>query len=235
VASAAVRAAGTQAVGAQAAGAQAARLPATAAQPAGTDAVFAARERVNQAKVALAEAKDALAGTAIKAPMAGTVMTVAGNVGSDAGKGSTFLTLADTRMEVSASFPEADAGSLAVGQAATVTLADRVGEEFPAKVAQVDPLGASDGTLVMYGVLLSFTRQPADLLSGQSAAVEVTTGSVASALRVPSTAVHDAGTGKGIVRTAGGRSVPVGVGLRGDPYTQITSGLTEGEAVVRSW
>jgi RND family efflux transporter MFP subunit len=229
-ASAGVRAAGTQAVGAQVAG-----LQATAAQPVGADAIFAAKERVNQAKTGLAETRDALAGTAIKAPMAGTVMAVAGTVGSDAGKGAAFVTLADTRMEVSASFPEADAGSLAVGQAATVTLADRVGEEFPAKVVQVDPLGVSDGTLVTYGVLLSFTQQPADLLSGQSAAVEVTTGSVASALRVPSTAVHDAGTGKGIVRTADGRSVPVGVGLRGDPYTQITSGLTEGEAVVRSW
>ncbi len=208
---------------------------AAAVQPVGTDAVFAATERVNRAKVRLAEAKEELAGTTIKAPIAGTVMSVAGTVGSDTGKGSAFVTLADTRMEVAASFPEADAGRLAVGQAATVTLADRVGEEFPATVVQVDPLGVPDGTLVTYGVRLAFTHQPAELLSGQSAAVEVRTASVASALRVPSTAVHDAGNGKGIVRTADGRSVQVGVGLRGDPYTQITAGITEGQKVVRSW
>jgi multidrug efflux pump subunit AcrA (membrane-fusion protein) len=205
----------------------------------GLDAVFTAQERVNQARAALAEAKIALAGTTITAPIAGTIMTVAGQVGSQVSKGSTFVTLADTyTMQVSASFPEADAGSLATGQSATVTLADRVGDEFAAKVAQVDPVGTSDGTLVTYGVLLSFTQQPADLLVGQSASVEVHTGEVASTLRVPSTAVHDVSATQGTVLVrAAGRSTQreVEVGLRGDQYTQITKGLTAGETVVRSW
>jgi RND family efflux transporter MFP subunit len=205
----------------------------------GTDAIFTAQERVNQAEVTLAEAEDALAGTKIKAPIAGSIMSVAGKVGNQVTAGSTFVTLADTdAMRVSADFPEADAGALAVGQPATVTLADRVGQEFAAKVAQVDAVGTSDGTLVTYGVLLSFTKAPADLLVGQSASVEVTTGQVAKALRVPSTAVHDIADGSGavLVRTgAGSAQRMVEVGLRGDQYTEIKSGLTAGELVVRSW
>ncbi|MEU4242830.1 efflux RND transporter periplasmic adaptor subunit [Actinoplanes sp. NPDC026619] len=204
-----------------------------------TDAIFSAQERVNSAESALAEAKDALAGATITAPIAGTIMSVAGSVGSQVGSGSTFITLADTyAMQVSASFPEADAGAVATGQSAVVTLADRVGEEFTAKVAQVDPVGTDDGTLVTYGVLLSFTKQPADLLVGQSASVEITTGSIAKALRVPTTAVHDVADERGTVLvSAAGKTArrEVKVGLRGGQYTQVVSGVTGGELVVRSW
>ncbi|MFI5495952.1 efflux RND transporter periplasmic adaptor subunit [Actinoplanes sp. NPDC051859] len=206
---------------------------------AAVDAVLTAQQRVNRATITLAEAKLALAGATIKAPIDGTVMSVEGVVGNQVRQGTTFVTLADTdQMQITANFPEADAGALAVGQPATVTLADRVGQEFPAKVAQVDPVGTSDGTLVTYGVLLSFTAVPSGLLVGQTAAVEVTTGEVADALRVPSTAVHEAGDGAGSVLVRSGtmqaqRSVQVG--LRGDQYTEITGGLTAGELVVRAW
>ncbi|GIF22053.1 HlyD family secretion protein [Actinoplanes tereljensis] len=203
-------------------------------QSVSVDAIFTAQERVNSAKSALAEAKEALSGTTITAPIAGTVMAVAGTVGSQVSSGSTFITLADTyAMQVSASFPEADAGDLATGQAGVVTLADRVGEQFAAKVAQVDPVGTDDGTLVTYGVLLAFTKQPADMLVGQSASVEITTGSVTSALRVPTTAVHDTT----VLVASGGSTAKrqVEVGLRGDQYTEIVSGLAAGEVVVRSW
>jgi HlyD family secretion protein len=205
----------------------------------GVDAIFIAQEKVNQAEITLQEAKAALAGTTIKAPVAGTIMSLAGKVGTQVTKGETFVTLADTNaMKVEADFPEADAGALAVGQTATVTLADRVGEAFAAQVVQVDPVGADDGTLVTYGVVLAFSDSPADLLVGQSAAVQVTTGKVASALRVPSTAVHDVSrrTGQVLVR-AGNTSTEqsVEVGLMGDQYTQITSGLAAGDVVVRSW
>ncbi|GIE98921.1 efflux RND transporter periplasmic adaptor subunit [Paractinoplanes rishiriensis] len=209
------------------------------AQATGLDAIFTATERVNRARAALAEAKAALTGATITAPIAGTVMTVAGRVGSRVGKGAAFVTLADTyTLQVDASFPEADAGSLAEGQTATVTLADRVGEEFPADVVQVDPVGAVEGNLVTYGVILSFRTQPPGLLVGQTAAVEVRTSHVADTVRVPATAVRETDRGRGLVRVRTGATQAereVTVGLRGDLYTQITGGLTSGEVVVRSW
>jgi multidrug efflux pump subunit AcrA (membrane-fusion protein) len=204
----------------------------------GVDPVFDAQVRVNQASADLAAARLALAGATITAPIGGTVMSVGGPVGSKVSAGATFVTLADTyAMQVSTAFPEADAGRLAVGQAATVTVTDRPGERFPARVLQVDPVGRPDGALVTYGTLLSFVRQPGDLLVGQGVAVQVRTDEVAATLRVPSTAVRDVRDGTGTVlvrtgRTAGSREV--GVGLRGDQYTQITSGLAEGEMVERS-
>lgn len=196
------------------------------------DPVFTAQQRVTSAELALAEAKDQLAGTKIKAPIAGKVLAVAGEVGADVGAGSTFVSLADVAgMQVAADFPEADAGHLTVGLSATVTLANRPGEEFAARVVRVSPVGVADGTMVRYGAVLAFEEVPAELLVGQSAGVRVKTSEVTGVLRVPSTAVR--GGGEVVVRTAAGDETrTVEVGLRGDQHTEIKSGLIEGDEVV---
>ncbi|MEV4623096.1 efflux RND transporter periplasmic adaptor subunit [Asanoa sp. NPDC049573] len=198
----------------------------------GGDPVLTAQQRLTSARLALAEAQDQLAGTKLKAPIAGKVLTVAGVVGTDVGAGSTFVSVADVAgMQVAADFPEADANHLEVGQRATVTLANRPGDELAARVVQVSPVGAADGNMVRYGSLLAFEVVPAGLLVGQSASVRVTTGQVTGVLRVPSTAVH--GDGTAVVRTtAGDQTRTVAIGLRGDRYTEIKSGLVEGDEVV---
>ncbi|WP_221327573.1 efflux RND transporter periplasmic adaptor subunit [Actinoplanes sp. L3-i22] len=204
-------------------------------QNSSTDAILSAQQRVNSAEVALDEAEDALDGATITAPIAGRILTVSGKVGSQVSSGSAFITLADIYdMQITASFPEADADHLAVKQKAVITLADKPGETFDATLVVVDPVGTSDGTLTTFGVVLSFVDAPKDLLVGQSAQVKVTTGSKADVVRVPSTAVHDV-SGTSATVQKGGTEAKVEIGLRGDQYTEITSGLTEGDVVSRSW
>ncbi|GAA2893742.1 hypothetical protein Acy02nite_27640 [Actinoplanes cyaneus] len=204
-------------------------------QNSGTDAILSAQQRVNSAQVTLEEKEDALEGATITAPIAGRILSVGGKVGSQVSSGSTFISLADIYdMQISADFPEADADHLAVKQKAVITLADKPGETFDATLVVVDPVGTSDGTLTTFGVVLSFVDAPKDLLVGQSAQVKVTTGSKTDVLRVPSTAVHDV-SGTSAVVQKDGAEVKVQIGLRGDQYTEITSGLVEGDAVSRSW
>ncbi|GAA2705260.1 efflux RND transporter periplasmic adaptor subunit [Actinoplanes palleronii] len=199
------------------------------------DAILSAQQRVNQAEVTLEEAEEALEGATITAPIAGRILSVSGKVGSQVSSGSTFVTLADVYdMQISAAFPEADADHLAVKQKAVITLADKPGEDFQATLVVVDPVGTSDGTLTTFGVVLSFVDAPEDLLVGQSAQVKVTTGSKTGVLRVPTTAVHDVSGTSGTVQKDGGATKVV-IGLRGDQYTEIASGLTEGDVVSRSW
>ncbi|MEU8242727.1 efflux RND transporter periplasmic adaptor subunit [Actinoplanes missouriensis] len=201
----------------------------------GTDAILSAQQRVTKAEVTLEEAEEALDGTTITAPIAGKILTVGGKVGSQVSSGSAFITLADVYdMQISADFPEADADHLEVRQKAVITLADRPGETFGATVVQVDPVGTSDGTLTRFGVVLSFDDAPEELLVGQSAGVKVTTGSKKDVVRVPSTAVHDVSGSTGTV-LVGGSARQVRLGLRGDQYTEITSGVAEGDVVAKSW
>jgi HlyD family secretion protein len=206
-------------------------------QGSGSDAVLSAQQRVVSANTTLENAEDALEGATITAPIAGRILSVSGKVGSQVNSGSTFITLAGTsNMQIDADFPEADADNLKVGQSASVSLADQDGKTFKATVVEVDPTGTSDGTMVRYGAQLAFAGagQPANLLVGQSATVAVTTGSKADVLRVPTSAVHDVAGATGTV-LKGGTQVKVGIGLRGDQYTEITSGLQEGDEIARSW
>lgn len=204
-------------------------------QSSSTDAILSAQQRVNSAKVTLEEKEDALDGATISAPIAGRILSVSGKVGSQVSSGSTFITLADIYdMQISADFPEADADHLAVKQKAVITLADKPGETFDATLVVVDPVGTSDGTLTKFGVVLSFVDAPKDLLVGQSAQVKVTTGNKEEVLRVPSTAVHNV-SGTSATVQKDGAEVKVQIGLRGDQYTEITSGVTEGDVVSRSW
>jgi HlyD family secretion protein len=205
-----------------------------------SDPVLRAQQAVNNAQLSLQQAQAQLAGTTITAPIAGKVLSVAGAVGSQATSGGTgFIVLGDVaEMQVKASFPEADAIRLKVGLTATIALADRPGEQIAAKVTQADPVGTTSGQMVMYGVLLAFDKVPDNLLNGQSANVQVQTGSAINVLFVPSTAVHGIANGNGTAEVQTGKTVEqrqVQVGLVGDQYTEIKSGLTEGEEVRTSW
>jgi HlyD family secretion protein len=201
----------------------------------GTDRILGAQQQVNNARLQLENAEQDLTGTTIKAPIAGKVLSVAGAVGSRASaSGSGFIVLGDVvDMQVKASFPEADASGLKVGQKATVTLADRPDDPLLAKVTQVDPIGTADGQMVRFGALLAFDKVPGDVLSGQSANVRVEIQSVDDVLFVPAGAVH--GSTVKVVRAGATEERQVEVGLRGDQYAEIRAGLTEGEEVATSW
>jgi RND family efflux transporter MFP subunit len=200
---------------------------------------MSAEQQVTNAQLSLQLAQDKLAGTTITAPVDGRVFSVAGSVGTQQTPGgSGFIVLgAVTDTEVQAQFSEADVAHLAVGQPATITLTDQDSTQVKGKVSQIDPAGTTSGRLVRYGVLIAFDDVPADLLIGQSANVAVVTASATNVLFVPSSAVSggDNGTGTVTVRSGGRNETrPVQVGLRGDQYTEIRSGVTDGQELVIS-
>ena len=201
---------------------------------AGADPLLRAHQQVTAAQLALAEAEDRLAGTTITAPVAGRVLSVAGPVGTRVSAGARFVELAVVDgMQVTATFPEADAGQITVGQAATVTPAGRPDTELDAEVVEVDPVGTSDGQVVRFGVRLALDGAPDDLLIGQSAAVRIRIATVADVLRVPSGAVEIRPDGSGTVLLAGAAEPrAVVIGVRGDQFVEIRSGLVEGDQLL---
>ncbi len=208
-------------------------------QSTGTDSLLRAEQAVNNAELTLEQAETKLAGTTIVAPNAGRVLSVAGAVGQAASAGgSGFIVLGGIdSLAVEAQFSEADVAAVAVGQPATVTLADHPGVAYQAKVTEVDPAGTVSGQLVRYGVQLEFTKPPTDLLLGQSAVAAVVTASAPDVIYVPNAALSnlagDTATVK--VRAVGGDVTrTVTVGLSGDQGTEIKSGLVAGDVVMVS-
>ncbi len=191
---------------------------------------------MNNAQLALLQAERKLAGTTITSPIAGTVLAVNGTAGGNENPGGTaFITVGSVAdAQVKAEFSETDVATIAVGQVATITLPNQAGT-VTGKVSSVDPAGTASSNLVRYAVMIGFDQPPASLLYGQSANVTVTTNTATNVLYVSSSAVRDINGSAGTVTVrTGGHDADrtVQIGLRGDQYTQITSGLNEGDQVV---
>jgi macrolide-specific efflux system membrane fusion protein len=204
------------------------------AEDAGSDTTTAENE-VEQAELAVDEAEAAVAGTVLKAPMAGTVVAVNGTLGSSSsGTGSSsssssgggsgpsgsssssssstssssegFVGLADlTRMQVTAAFAEADATKLKEKQVATVTWNALSGTTASAKVTAIDPSATTANNVVTYGVTLTLDKVPAGAKVGQTVSVAVTTGSVADATFVNSAAITTVGNRHTVTVLANGQ------------------------------
>jgi macrolide-specific efflux system membrane fusion protein len=210
--------------------------------------VAQAESQVLQAEGAVDDAESALAGATLRAPIAGTVLEVNGIVGSAAnGGGSTSATTAGgtgssdfvvianlARLEVAVSFSEADVADLAVGQAATVTFPALDGVETTGTITSIDPTGSTSNSVVTYGAVVRLSEAPAKVRLGQSASVTITTGSATDVLVVPSAAVTTSGgvSTVTVVAEDGAASVTtVEVGVVGDAWTEVVSGLVEGDQV----
>jgi len=239
----------------------------TRAQDAGSD-TSSAENAVTEAQLSVDEAEAAVAGTVLKAPMAGTVTAVNGTLGSSSsgtgsssgsssggqgtgGQGSTgggtsssssssssssgFIDLADlTKMQVTASFAEADATKLKEKQAATITWNALSGTQQSGKVVTIDPSASTSNNVVTYGVTLSLDKVPTGVKVGQTVSVSVVTGEVQDAVYVNAAAITTVGNRHSITVVTNGQQETrqVEIGLVGDQSTQITSGAQAGEQVV---
>jgi macrolide-specific efflux system membrane fusion protein len=131
---------------------------------------------------------------------------------------------------VVAAFPEADAVKIKAKQAATVTLNADPGSPLPATLLSVSPTPTTTNGVVSYSATFSLSKLPSGARIGQTANVAVETAKASNTLYVPSTAVATSGTTH-TVTLADGSTREVQVGVQGGSFTEIKSGLDEGEQV----
>jgi len=229
----------------------AAKASLTRANGSGDDATIAqAQAQVTTAQAAVNDASRAVTGTTLTSPMAGTVTAINGSVGAASGSGSGggtgsaassssssgFIQLADlTVMQVSANFAEADATRLKVGQTTTVSWAALTGATATGKVATIAPTATTSNNVNSYAVILSLDSVPTGVRIGQTVTAKVTVDQASNVLRLPNAAVRAVGTRHQVtVETATNATEVrfVEVGVEGDTFTEITSGVAEGDQVV---
>lgn len=225
-----------------------------------TSSIDTAQTQVDTAKDNVTSAKATVAGCTLKAPIAGTIIAQNGVVGATStssgsgsgGSGSSsfggsgsgsggstssssngFMQIADlTQMEVDTDFAEADTAKLKVGMSATITWNALSGATATGEVASIDPTATTSNNVVSYGVTVKLTSLPDGIRIGQSTTVDVTIDQAQGVLAVPNAAVTTIG-GASTVEIAGQTTrVRVTIGLVGDSYTEIKSGLTAGQMVV---
>jgi macrolide-specific efflux system membrane fusion protein len=157
------------------------------------------------------------------------------NTSSNATGSTGFIQLADLgKLLVSASFAEADATKLTVNQAATVTWAALSGARTTGKITTIAPTATTQNNVNSYAVTVSLDTPPDGVRIGQTVTVSVIVAQATDAVRVPAAAVR--GTGQRhtveVVTGDGKRETrQVEVGVQGDQFVEITSGLSPGEQV----
>jgi HlyD family secretion protein len=205
-------------------------------------AIDIAQANLKNAQLQLIKAQNNLAGATITAPIAGTVMTVNGEVGDSVGTG-TFITLADlTSPELQVTIDESDLANLAVGCPVQITFDSIENKSFSGMVSEVSPalvttsfnVSKVQGTVKFEeGALSGVTLTP-----GLAASIEVTCQQRDNVLIVASQALYNVNGKPAYVYVLNSLGQPekreVEVGMETVATAEILSGLQEGEKVLLS-
>ena len=218
--------------------------------------------QISQGTAELSSARLDLNRTVIVAPASGVIINKLVEPGTTVAASfqtpNLFEIAADTtKMQVEASVDEADIGQIIEGQDVTFTVDSYPNDIFRAKVRQVRQAPVETQNVVSYLVIIDVDNKDGKLLPGMTANVEIITGAKANVLRVPTNALRfrpklaDRGepkednpgapakkeTPKPTLYLAGSdlyRPVrkQVQIGLQGDDYTEVTSGIKAGDKVL---
>ena len=110
---------------------------------------------------------------------------------------------------------------------------DGVGGTVDGVVAQVGPVQSSSSGYT-YPMVVALPSSATGLFAGSSADMRISTGAVADVLAVPTSALQTFGSRTYALTLSGGTLTekPIKVGMVGDIYTQVLSGLKFGQSVV---
>lgn len=136
--------------------------------------------------------------------------------------------------ELEMTVDELDVRMLRVGMELSVTLDALPGRSFTAVITKIDPVGENNGGSSKYTVTATMTREE-DMLAGMNAAVRAALETRENALTVPTAALNENAEGVFLYTSydehedALGGAVYVTTGLSDGEYTEILSGLDEGD------
>ncbi len=176
--------------------------------------------------------------TVIRAPIAGTIASVATQEGETVAAGlsaPTFVTIVDlSRLQVHAYVDEVDIGKVRLQQEATFAVDAFPARDFAGRVVAIYPTATIQDNVVKYVVALDIVDDSVGLLRPEMTASVRITLEPREVLAIPSRAIgRDAGRNVVTVRSDSGDVLrPVRVGWRDGSWIEIVDGLCAGERVV---
>ena len=140
-----------------------------------------AKAQVIRSQVAVENARIALDDTAVRSPIAGTIIEKLVETGQvissptmDVGGGTLLLKMADlSSVQVKALVDETDIGKIQPGQPVTVTVAAYPNQPFEGSVSKIEPKAIEDQTVTTFSVLIVLNNETGLLRPGMNADVEI--------------------------------------------------------------
>ncbi|MET1002043.1 MAG: HlyD family efflux transporter periplasmic adaptor subunit [Acidimicrobiia bacterium] len=206
-----------------------------AASPSSED-LIAYQAEVDAAALDITVAEQALQQAIVVAPIDGTVVSVDIVAGEDVSAASDEQTISiagNGGYELTATVSVTDLPDLEIGQVATI-LPDGTSTTLTGKVVDIGLVATTGTSDTTYPVTISIEGDTAGVRSGSVASVAVVIDEGDDVLSVPTTAIHN-DNGNYTVTVLDGdttETVTVEVGAIGPAWTEIRSGLEEGDVVV---
>ncbi len=200
--------------------------------------VAVSQAQVDEAALSLEQAKEQLEDTLLTAPFDGMVLSVAVNAGEWATPGMPAIVLSNIdNLVLDILLDEIDVAQIAVGQTVRLSFEALPKQEIVGTVTRIAPAATQTSGGVAYKVEVSFDAGELPIKLGMTANVDIVTDQATDALLVPNRAITaDRTAGRYYVTRTDAlgntEKVEIGIGLRDDDYTQIVSGLDEGDSVV---
>ena len=190
---------------------------------------------IDTAQADLTQAQQALEEATLTSPIGGTVVSVGIRVGDtvSGGSASEIITIIGTKTyEVQATLSSSQVPFVKTGQSASVEV-DGVDGDLHGTVSQVGPLQSTSNGYT-YPVIVALPSSDGAFYTGSSANVVISTGEVSRVLAVPTSAVETLGPRSYVLELSKGDLTRklVKIGMVGNAYTQVVSGLAAGQSVV---
>ena len=209
-----------------------------------TESIQSASESLRSAEISMQNLQDTMNNYTITAPISGTIIEKDAKVGDAVKTGDTLCIVYDlSYLEMSINVDELQISSISVGQQVQIT-ADAVPDKtYVGTVTRVSMKGKSDGGTTTYPVSIRIDDTDG-LRPGMNANAEIVVAKADNALVVPNAAVvrgsyvlvtkdspSAANADTAMEAPEGFVYVPVKTGVSDDDYTQIVSGIQEGDTI----
>ena len=209
-----------------------------------TESIQSASESLRSAEISMQNLQDTMNNYTITAPISGTIIEKDAKVGDAVKTGDTLCIVYDlSYLEMSINVDELQISSISVGQKVQIT-ADAVPDKtYVGTVTRVSMKGKSDGGTTTYPVSIRIDDTDG-LRPGMNANAEIVVAEANNALVVPNAAVvrgsyvlvtkdspSAANADTAMEAPEGFVYVPVKTGVSNDDYTQIVSGIQEGDTI----
>ncbi len=199
---------------------------------------------VASSELAVLDARDRLADYTIRAPFDGIVTGLTVDSGDTISQTSVLASVITKKLRVAVSLNEVDAAKVREGNAAKLSFDAFPGVVISGVLSKLATIGTIEQSVVSYSAEIEFLEQLAGLKPGMSASAEIIVNEKVGVLLVPNAALKTS-EGKTTVsvslenrRTGGSEDAPsdkesreIITGLSNDIYTEVISGLKEGDRV----
>ena len=209
-----------------------------------TESIQSASESLRSAEISMQNLQDTMNNYTITAPISGTIIEKDAKVGDAVKTGDTLCIVYDlSYLEMSINVDELQISSISVGQQVQIT-ADAVPDKtYVGTVTRVSMKGTANGGTTTYPVSIRIDDTDG-LRPGMNANAEIVVAEANNALVVPNAAVvrgsyvlvtkdspSAANADTAMEAPEGFVYVPVKTGVSDDDYTQIVSGIQEGDTI----